>query len=152
MYQPWDQAPEIWPIRCKRLAIYLGLRAPFRSLGHRAQGRFPKWVHGARTRFARFRGSQAEFDRLRRRAPHLWGADDLDRFYGCGTWDNEGLAEEHDKLDEQEEGGRGGGASPRAARHERVLRLRGLRPPAVRRRTCMYSYGGGYFGDDGAGA
>ena len=74
VYQPWDQAPEIWPIRCKRLAIYLGLRAPFRSLGHRAQGRFPKWVHGARTRFARFRGSQAEFDRLRRRGALLSSA------------------------------------------------------------------------------
>ena len=147
MYQPWDQAPEIWPIRCKRLAIYLGLRAPFRSLGHRAQGRFPKWVHGARTRFARFRGSQAEFDRLRRRAPHLWGADDLDHFYGCGTWDNEGLAEEHDKLDEQEEDEAG----------ERLLTRLGMseyygsegfdHPP-----SDVYSYGGGYFGDDGAGA
>ena len=30
LIQPWD-APEIWPIRCKRLARYLGVRAPFRS-------------------------------------------------------------------------------------------------------------------------
>jgi hypothetical protein len=45
-------------------------------------------------------------------------------------------AEAHDELDELEED-RGEGASPHAARHERVLRLGGLWPPAVGR---VYSY------------
>ena len=30
-------------------------------------------------------------------------ADDLNPFYGCGTWDDEGLAEAHDELDGREE-------------------------------------------------
>jgi hypothetical protein len=29
----------------------------------------------------------------------LWGADDLNQCYGCGTWGDEGLAEAHDELD-----------------------------------------------------
>ena len=51
--------------------------------------------------------SEAEFDRLRRRAPQHCGADGIwsqAQFYGCGTWDVEGLAEAHDELDGLEEG------------------------------------------------
>ena len=64
-----------------------------------------------------------------------------------GTTRLEGLAEEHDKLDEQEEDEAG----------ERLLTRLGMseyygsecfdHPP-----SDVYSYGGGYFGDDGAGA
>ena len=91
--------------------------------------------------------SQAEFERLRRRAPHLWGADDLDHFYGCGTWDNEGLAEEHDKLDEQEEDEAGERLLARLGMSEYYSSEGFDHPP-----SDVYSYGGGYFGDDGAGA
>ncbi len=64
-----------------------------------------------------------------------------------GTTRPEGLAEEHDRLDEQEENEAG----------ERLLTRLGMseyygsegfdHPP-----SDVYSYGGGYFGDDGAGA
>ena len=52
--------------------------------------------------------SQAEFDRLIRRAPQLWSKDDLCEFYQelsshCGVWDDEGLAEAHAELDGEEE-------------------------------------------------
>jgi hypothetical protein len=73
-------------------------------------------------------------------------ADDLNPFYGCGTWDDEGLAEAHDELDGREED----------EAEERLLTRLGMskyygsegfdRPP-----SDVYSYGGGYFGDDGAG-
>jgi hypothetical protein len=39
--------------------------------------------------------SEAEFDRLRRRAPQLCGADGIwskAQFYGCGTWDVSGTS------------------------------------------------------------
>ena len=75
----------------------------------------------------------------------------LNQFYGCGThvraWDDEGLAEAHDELDGREED----------EAEERLLTRLGMskyygsegfdRPP-----SDVYSYGGGYFGDDGAGA
>ena len=50
-------------------------------------------------------------------------------FY-CGVWDDEGLAEAHDELDGEEEFEVEERLSL-AVRHERVLRLGGLRPPAV---------------------
>ena len=101
--------------------------------------------------------SQAEFDRLIRRAPQLWSKDDLCEFYQelppsstrsyCGVWDDEGLAEAHDELDGEEE----------FEVEQRLLSRFGMseyygsegfdRPP-----SDVYSYGGGYFGDDGAGA
>ena len=98
---------------------------------------------------------QAEFDRLLRRAPQLWSKDDLCVFYQehprgsshCGVWDDEGLAEAHDELDGEEE----------FEVEQRLLSRFGMseyygsegfdRPP-----SDVYSYGGGYFGDDGAGA
>jgi hypothetical protein len=70
----------------------------------------------------------------------------MNQFYGCGTWDDEGLAEAHDELDGREED----------EAEERLLTRLGMskyygsegfdRPP-----SDVYSYGGGYFGDDGAG-
>ena len=96
--------------------------------------------------------SQAEFDRLIRRAPQLWSKDDLCEFYQelsshCGVWDDEGLAEAHAELDGEEE----------FEVEQRFLSRFGMseyygsegfdRPP-----SDVYSYGGGYFGDDGAGA
>ena len=99
--------------------------------------------------------SQAEFDRLLKRAPQLWSKDDLCVFYQehprgsshCGVWDDEGLAEAHDELDGEEE----------FEVEQRLLSRFGMseyygsegfdRPP-----SDVYSYGGGYFGDDGAGA
>ena len=99
--------------------------------------------------------SQAEFDRLLRRAPQLWSKVDLCVFYHehprgsshCGVWDDEGLAEAHDELDGEEE----------FEVEQRLLSRFGMseyygsegfdRPP-----SDVYSYGGGYFGDDGAGA
>ena len=84
------------------------------------------------------------------RAPQLCGADGIwskAQFYGCGTWDVEGLAEAHDELDGEEE----------FEVEQRLLSRFGMseyygsegfdRPP-----SDVYSYGGGYFGDDGAGA
>ena len=49
--------------------------------------------------------SQAEFERLRRRAPHLWGGTTwiISTAAARGTTRLEGLAEEHDRLDGQEE-------------------------------------------------
>ena len=70
----------------------------------------------------------------------------MNQFYGCGTWDDEGLAEAHDELDGREED----------EAEERLLTRLGMskyygsegfdRPP-----PDVYSYGGGYFGDYGAG-
>ena len=94
-----------------------------------------------------------EFDRLRRRAPQLCGADgiyskaQLSSATARGPRDDEGLAEAHDELDGLEED----------EAEERLLSRFGMseycgsegfdRPP-----SDVYSYGGGYFGDDGAGA
>ena len=52
----------------------------------------------------------------------------MNQFYGCGTWDDEGLAEAHDELDGREEEGAEERLLARlGGRHERrVLRLRGL--------------------------
>ena len=65
----------------------------------------------------------------------------------CGTWDDEGLAEAHDVLDGREE-------EKAEERHRSRLDVSEYygsegfdRPP-----SDVYSYGGGYFGDDGAGA
>ena len=94
--------------------------------------------------------SEAEFDRLRRRAPQLCGADGIwpkAQFFGYGTWDDEGLAEAHDVLDGREEEG----AEERLLARLDMSEYYGSegfdRPP-----SDVYSYGGGYFGDDGAGA
>jgi hypothetical protein len=50
LIQPWD-APEIWPIRCKRLARYLGVRAPFRSGAQNVGFRCAFKEKGSRDRF-----------------------------------------------------------------------------------------------------
>ena len=83
--------------------------------------------------------SQAEFDRLIRRAPQLRSKDDLCEFYQdelsshCGVWDDEGLAEAHAELDGEEEFEVEQRFLSRFGMSESVLRLGGLRPPAVGR-------------------
>ena len=78
------------------------------------------------------------FDRLRRRAPQHCGADGIwsqAQFYGCGTWDVEGLAEAHDELDGLEKGKerRRRSVSSRSLAWMSTTGLGGLRPPAVGR-------------------
>ena len=89
-------------------------------------------------------------NRLRRRAPQLCGADGIwskAQFYGCGTWDVEGLAEAHDELDELEEDEEEECLLSRSGMSE-YYGSEGFDHP----RLDVYSYGGGFFGDDGPGA